>query len=342
MSYKNIALQITVFFVFLIKFNLTLAQQISANNGQSEYLSIDSLINTYEQKNGLRIYYMPEWFENKKLHISAIDLPPEDFFYKLKEVGKCSMVALDSASFVLVLPDVITQHADNDETNSVVLVGNMREFGKYKRATISGTIVDGKNGEPLPGARLYIDKLKTGTTTDKSGKYSMDLPVGDYEAVLAYLGYEESVRKIRLVSTGQADFEIFEKSVNLSEVTITSNKANHNISFTQMSMVKLDARAIKELPVSLGEVDLLKSITLLPGIQSSGELGTGFFVRGGGADQNLILLEDIPIFNSSHLFGLTSILNSDCISNVTLFKAGIPAKYGERASSVLDIRLGSN
>jgi hypothetical protein len=109
-----------------------------------------------------------------------------------------------------------------------------------------------------------------------------------------------------------------------------------------MSLVKLDARAIKELPLSLGEVDLLKSITFLPGIQSSGELGTGFFVRGGGADQNLILLEDIPIFNSSHLFGLTSILNSDCISNVTLYKAGIPAKYGERASSVLDIRLGSS
>jgi hypothetical protein len=221
-------------------------------------------------------------------------------------------------------------------------VGNVQEFGKFKRATISGTIVDGKNGEPLPGARLYINKLKTVTTTDKSGKYSLDLPVGDYEIILAYLGYEESVRNIKLVSPGKADFEIFEKSVNLSEITITSNKANNNIISTQMSMVKLDARAIKELPLSVGEVDLLKSITLLPGIQSSGELGTGFFVRGGGADQNLILVEDMPIFNSSHLFGLTSILNSDCISSVTLYKAGIPAKYGERASSVLDIRLGGS
>jgi hypothetical protein len=342
MNYKTFAVKITVLFVLLIRFNLTFSQQITENNDQSVYQPIDSLIHDYEQKNGLRIYYQPEWFENKKLHISALDLPIQDFLYKLKETGKCSLITLDEASYVLVLPEIMPELPAKNETNSVVIVGNMQEFGKYKSATLSGKIVDGKNGEPLPGARLYIGKLKTGTSADKLGKYSLDLPVGDYDIALSYLGYEESFRKVRLVSTGNADFEIFEKSVNLSEVTVTSNKANHNISFTQMSLVRLDAKLIKELPVSMGEVDLLKSITLLPGIQSSGELGTGFFVRGGGADQNLILLEDIPVFNSSHLFGLTSILNPDGIANVTLYKAGIPAKYGERASSVLDIRLGAN
>ncbi len=343
MNSLHITLKVATFFVILFNLNLTFAQQISTNIGQSEYLPIDSLIRAYEQKNKVRIYYNAEWFENRKLHISTIDLPSEDFFYRLLETGKCSMVALDSATFVLVLPEISTQSADNTrESNSEYIVGNINEFGKYKRATLSGTIVDGKNGDPLPGVRLYINKLKTGTTTDKSGKYAFELPVGDHDILLAYMGYEESVRKVKLISSGKADFEIFEKSFNLSEITITSRKANINIASTQMSMVKLNSKEIKELPLSLGEVDLLKSITLLPGIQSSGELGTGFFVRGGGADQNLVLLEDIPVFNSSHLYGLTSILNSDCISSVNLYKAGIPARYGERASSVLDIRLGSS
>lgn len=344
MKYKlRLSLKFAVIFFILLKFNLTFAQQISTDIPHSAYLSIDSIVSAYEQKNNLRIYYNAEWFESIKLHISTIDLPPEDFLHRLLETGKCSMIALDSATFVLVLPEVSTRSANiAKESNSEYIVGNIREFGKYKRATLSGTIVDGKNGDPLPGVRLTINKLKTGTTTDKSGKYTFELPVGDHDIVLTYMGYEESVRRVKLVSPGKADFEIFEKSFNLSEVTITSNRANNNIASTQMSMVKLDAKEIGELPLSLGEVDLLKSITLLPGIQSSGELGTGFFVRGGSADQNLVLIEDLPIFNSSHLYGLTSILNSDCISSVTLYKAGIPARYGERASSVLDIRLGES
>ncbi len=342
MKYQPFSVKIAVLFVFLIRFNLTFSQQISADIDRPEYLPIDSLIHTFELKNGLRIYYQPEWFENKKFHVSAADLPAEDFLYRLMEVGKCSLIAIDGTSYVLVLPETKPELQAKNETNSLLIIGNMQEFGKYKKATLSGKIVDGKNGEPLPGAHLFINKLKTGATTDKQGKYSIDLPVGDHDVVLSYMGYTESVHKIRLVSTGNADFEIFEKSVNLSEVTVTSNKANYNISLTQMSLVKLNAKLIKELPVSMGDVDLLKSITLLPGIQSSGELGTGFFVRGGGADQNLILLEDIPVFNSSHLFGLTSILNPDGIENVTLYKAGIPARYGERASSVLDISMGAN
>jgi hypothetical protein len=342
MNNNNFSLKITVLLFFLVNCNLVFSQQIPANDERSDYLPIDSLIYKYEQKRGLRIYYQPEWFEQKKLHVSAINLRPDDFLFKLTEAGKCSLITLDSASFVLVSHDFANVPTLKKDVNSVVVVGKMKEFGKYKRAIISGKIIDGKNGEPLPGANLYIDKLKLGTSADKSGKYSIELPVGEYEVKLTYMGYEESVRNINLVSPGNTDFEIFEKSINLSEVTIQSNRAEQNVSRTQMSLVKLDARSIKELPVALGEVDILKSLTLLPGIQSSGEFGTGFFVRGGGADQNLILIEDIPVFNSSHLFGLSSIINSDGISNATLFKAGIPARYGERASSVLDIRLGAN
>jgi hypothetical protein len=159
---------------------------------------------------------------------------------------------------------------------------------------------------------------------------------------MSFIGYEDNVRKIKLLSNGPLTLELFEKTHRLDEVIISADQAQHNVSRTQMSLVKLDARMIKELPKTFGETDILKSVTLLPGIQSVGEFGTGFNVRGGSSDQNLIIIEDVPLFNSSHLFGLVSVLNPDGISNVTLLKGGIPSKYGERASSVMDIKMGGN
>lgn len=340
MNYSTVFVKVILLFFFLGIISLSYSQEGTIQKDQ--YQPIDTLIHKYEQQNGLRIFFKPEWFESKQLHPSVLSLPREAFLSKLAEISNCSMIMLDSSTYVLVLSDVMPELLSKNDAHSVMVIGNLQEFGKYKRATLSGKILDGKNGEPLPGARIYIKELKNGTSSDKYGNYSLNIPVGDYDVELSYLGYEETVRKVRLVSTGHADFEIFEKSINLSEVTVTSSRSNHNISFTQMSLVNLDAKLIKELPSALGEVDVLKSITLLPGIQSSGELGTGFYVRGGGADQNLILLEGIPIFNSSHLFGLTSIVNPDAITNVTLYKAGIPAKYGERASSVMDVQLGGS
>ncbi len=133
---------------------------------------------------------------------------------------------------------------------------------------------------------------------------------------------------------------MYERAIKLGEVVIYSERAESNVSGTQMSIVKIDVKGIKELPVSIGGKDIIRSITLMPGVQTIGEFGTGFNVRGGSADQNLVLIEDVPIFNLSHLFGLISVVNSDGVSNVTLLKAGISAKYGERASSVMDIQLG--
>lgn len=341
MTLKTFILKVVVIIIVIHANSSTSFSQQSASNGNN-YQSVETLIQTYEVKNQIRIFYQPEWFEGKTLHPSVLDLPRERFLAKITEAGKCAFITTDSSSYVLVVPDVMSELVSKSETNAVVIVGNIEEYGKYKKATVSGKIVDGKNGEPLPGALIYVPKLKSGTSSDRQGRYTLTLPVGDYEVELSYLGYELSARKIKLASNGNADFEIFEKSINLTEVTVTSERANRNISYTQMSLVKLDAKLIKELPTTLGEADILKSITLMPGIQSSGELGTGFFVRGGSADQNLILLEDVPVFNSSHLFGLTSIINPDVISDVTLYKAGIPAKYGERASSILDVQLGEN
>ncbi|NJK98260.1 MAG: TonB-dependent receptor plug domain-containing protein [Bacteroidales bacterium] len=216
------------------------------------------------------------------------------------------------------------------------------DFGRYSSAQIEGEVIDGKTGEPLSGTVVSIDKLKLAASTDTDGKFNMVVPVGDHELAIRFYGYEESLSKIKVYGKGSLKLELFERSINLDEVIVRAEMAQNNVLRNQMSVVRIDAKAIKELPVSMGEKDIIKSVTLMPGVQSVGEFGTGFNVRGGSADQNLVLMEDVPVFNPSHVFGLISIVNPDEVSGVTLLKAGIPARYGERASSVLDIKLGGN
>jgi hypothetical protein len=217
-------------------------------------------------------------------------------------------------------------------------------------------LVREKAGLPVDQAALIVEMARTeqrlfGATddflvtrviTDKNGKFSLTLPVGEHELTAKFFGYEESSTKIKIYGKGTLKLEIFEKNINLDEVIVRAQMDQHNSMRNQMSMVRIDAKGIKELPVSMGETDVIKSVTLMPGVQSAGEFGTGFNVRGGSADQNLVLIEDLPVFNPSHVFGIISIVNPDDISNVTLLKAGIPARYGEKASSVLDIKMGTS
>ena len=342
LQFRNITRFYTLF-VCLLSANLISAQHSSDTiRLQSKLVPAISLIDKFEKLNNVRIYYEPEMFSDKNLDTSILNLSIDNFLQLLTKAGNCTLITVDSSSFVFVTSEPQTRTVIYDDAISFHVIGKMQEYGKYKKALITGRISDGTTGEPLPGVTFYVEKLNLGAVTDQSGNYSIEIPVGEYLVKLAFMGFEESYRRIKVVGSGKADFEIFGKSVNLHEVVITSERAEHNVTRTQMSILKFDAKSIKELPVTLGEADLIKSITLLPGIQSSGEFGTGFFVRGGTADQNLILIEDVPIFNSSHLFGLTSVVNPEGIASATLFKAGIPARYGERASSVMDIRLGLN
>jgi hypothetical protein len=342
MKYFHSYIRLMTLLTGLLSASDILSQQpVDTLLNRQNYIPVPELINQFEERHSLRIYFQPEWFSEKKLEISNLDRDLNDFLYIITQTCKCSLVSVDSSTYVLVIPDAQTAFNAQTNVNSVLLVGKMQEFGKYRKATMSGKIIDGKTGETLPGASLYIDKLKRGTTSDKSGSYTIEMPVGEYDVTLTFIGFETSAQRIKLVSDGTANFELFEKSVYIPEVVVTIDRAEFNVSRTQMSLVRLDARSIKEMPVTLGEKDIIKSITMLPGIQSSGEFGTGFYVRGGSADQNLILIEEVPLFNSSHLFGLTSVVNPEGISNVTMLKAGIPARYGERSSSVMDIKLGA-
>lgn len=205
-----------------------------------------------------------------------------------------------------------------------------------EKFTLSGTIIDSKNNETLIGVNLYIPSLKIGTTTNEYGFYSLSAPKGEYEIEISYVGYQTVKKTIILNQNTKNNFSI-SSGEELQEVVITDNKGKTNIKSPEMSVNKLSISTIKKMPVVLGEVDVLKSILLLPGVTNAGEGASGFNVRGGGADQNLILLDEATIFNSSHVFGFFSVFNPDAIKDLKLYKGGIPARYGGRASSVLDI-----
>jgi len=203
--------------------------------------------------------------------------------------------------------------------------------------TLSGVITDESSNETLIGANIIITSLQTGTTSNEYGFYSITLPQGVYELQISYLGYTTIVQTIDLIKDLGLSIKLKEASESLDEIIITEDVEKLNIRKPQMSINSLSISTIKQIPVVLGEVDLIKSITLLPGVTNAGEGSSGFNVRGGSADQNLILLDEATIFNSSHLFGLFSVFNPDAIKDIKLYKGGIPAKYGGRVSSVLDI-----
>ncbi|MCA6421813.1 MAG: TonB-dependent receptor [Flavobacterium sp.] len=218
----------------------------------------------------------------------------------------------------------------------LLLLLSLFSFSQEK-VTLSGTISDIKNKETLIGVSLFIEETKSSFTTNEYGFYSITLPKGTYTLLISYVGYQTSQEKINLTQDVRKNILISETSQQLDEVVIVQNNKRVDIRKPEMSVNKLTIQEIKEMPVIFGEVDILKSILTLPGVTNAGEGQSGFNVRGGGADQNLVLLDEATIYNSSHLFGLFSVFNPDAIKDLKLYKGGIPARYGGRLSSVLDI-----
>lgn len=206
-----------------------------------------------------------------------------------------------------------------------------------EKFTLSGKITDHHSNETLIGVNIIFPELKNGTITNEYGFYSITLNKGAYAFQVSYLGYKSLSGTITIDQNLTRNFELYEASENLAEIVITENVEKLNIRKPQMSVNSLSINTIKQMPVVLGEVDVIKSITLLPGVSNAGEGSSGFNVRGGAVDQNLILLDEATIFNASHLFGFFSVFNPDAIKDLKLYKGGIPAKYGGRVSSVLDI-----
>ena len=208
-----------------------------------------------------------------------------------------------------------------------------------KKYTISGYIKDSLNGETLIGATIAVQGQTKGISSNAYGFYSITLDEGKYILIVTFVGYRPKAVSIDLRSDIKINFDVLPKAYLAEEVVVSSKKRDANVKNAQMGKFTLPIEQIKSIPAFLGEVDLLKTIQFLPGVRNAGEGSAGIYVRGGGPDQNLILLDDAPVYNTGHLFGFFSIFNSDAIKNVTLIKGGMPAQYGGRLSSVLDISM---
>jgi hypothetical protein len=324
------------------------------------------LVDTLERKVHVKIYYSNKWTDSLYLNINSENESFENFLTKaIKKEGfsfiitedkrivlskgytirtnfkeqylaylKRRSVRTDSAEYVRPVKRPEASSTGNEY--KVFKIGRPSENSKSDRATLSGTIIDRVTGNPVPGAIIYVAKIKAGAVANNVGFYSLTLPKGQFQVEYRMMGLRSSIRNIIIFSDGALDIEMAENTNQLNDVVISANKENM-VKNVRVGVEKISLKMLRQIPMGLGEVDLVKSSLLLPGVQTVGEASGGYNARGGSADQNLVLLNYAPIINSSHFFGFFSTFNSDLITDVTLYKSGIPAKYGGRISSVMDI-----
>lgn len=222
---------------------------------------------------------------------------------------------------------------------TIIFIGTFFLSYSQEKHTISGIVTETKSGETVIGAKVYIDTLKVGAIANNYGFYSLTVPDGTYKVKFMVLGEETVIKTVEVTADVRLDVEVGSDDVQDIEAVVVKAKADENTNSTQMGQIELDIDEIKKLPAFMGEVDVVKTIQLLPGVSSASEGGQGFYVRGGGPDQNLVLLDEAVVYNAAHLFGFFSVFNADAVKSVNLIKGGMPANFGGRMSSVLEVNM---
>jgi len=208
-----------------------------------------------------------------------------------------------------------------------------------QKFTLSGTISEKGSRETLPGVNVYSPTTGYGTTTNNYGFFSLTLPADSIRVIVSMIGFQPVELRLKMTQNLKQDIELRTMTTELGAATVVAENTRQIAEKTQMSAIEIPIKQIKEIPALLGEKDVLKVIQLMPGVQSGGEGNSGLYVRGGGPDQNLIILDDANVYNASHLFGFFSIFNGDALKGVELIKGGFPARYGGRLSSVLEMQM---
>ncbi len=324
-------------------------------------------IKALEKETAYRYYYDTTAFDSVRISIVVDNQPLEKVLQAAFEGTEYSVSIYNQSVFIIKgspvateLPadffepgslsdsnasrytSVVSFLEDDTKTQIATLENKLFEIGVKTRtvepgvAKMAGYIKDITTGEPIPGAAVFVEKLKISVVSDRFGYYSITLPRGRHLVNIQSLGKRDTWRNVMLYSDGALDIEMRDYVLSLKTVVISAKKAA-NVNSLQMGVEKVDIRTIRQIPVAFGEADVLRVVQALPGVQTVGEASTGFNVRGGSADQNLILFNDATIYNPSHFFGFFSAFNPDVVSSFELYKSSIPAKYGGRLSSVLDI-----
>ncbi|HEY0680601.1 MAG TPA: carboxypeptidase-like regulatory domain-containing protein [Chitinophagaceae bacterium] len=351
-------------FIFLIR-GTGLGQQSNRISGTFTNAKFSSFVEQIEQNSSFRFYYDPSDLDSFTVNIVANDILVDELLKQVFNNTPFHFVIRQPASIYVTrnvplqssLPDDFFER-DRTIKDTVTIVkpltetrvkekikapaeNKLYEIGQRsaqtkEKVTLAGYVKDIKTGEPIPGASIYIDSMAVGVLTDQFGYYSITLPSGRHQLQITSVGMKNTTRQLMLYSTGQLNIELAEYIPSLKEVIVTAARTSNTRSLS-MGANRLTIKTIKQVPVVFGEADVLKVVLTLPGVTTVGEASTGFNVRGGSADQNLIILNDLTIYNPSHLFGFFSAFNPDVVKSVELYKSAIPEKYGGRLSSVLDV-----
>lgn len=307
-----------------------------------ESTSIKQLVESFEEKHPLRFFYFEDWISNTSINISGnTNLQLGDFLKLIQE--QTPMKVLLYNEFYIILyrdlnEEIIAARLQEVEDMKRVKVGTVERGQNESTSILRGVIRDGKTGEPLPGASIRIGELNKGTTSNPNGYYQLEIPKGRYELRVSFVGLSEESRQLLVLSSGSLDVDLFEKTILLSDLTFSGRRDDANITSFEKPSDILNIKTIQKMPPLLGEVDLVRSVLFLPGVSTAGEGATGFNVRGGNVDQNLVLYDGVQVFNPAHLFGFMSGFNPESIESVQLYRSGIPARFGGRGSSVLDVQ----
>jgi len=356
----------SLFILVLLGFTFFLRGQDNNLTFQFSRILFDDFVDTVERKVPVRIYYSPRWTDSLYLNVSATNATVEGVLDKaLRRDGMLFMITPDnriilSKGFAIktdfaeeyetYVRDKYAEAASADFLRPVMQEEESTVSDDYRlfrigrpsvgvlpeRVTLTGVVRDAIDGTGIQSVVVYVDKLRAGAMTNSAGFYSISLPPGQYRIEYRMMGMKSASRNVLIYSDGSLDVSLTESPSEIDAVVISANREN-SVRNTRMGTEKINVKMLKQIPLGLGEADLLKSTLMLPGIQTVGEASAGFNVRGGSTDQNLVLLNYAPIINASHFFGFFSAFNSDLITDVTLFKSGMPARYGGRLSSVMEI-----
>ncbi len=339
LAYKKVVrFSILIFYFFSLFPSLCFSQPESDNLLVGDQDENAKFLKSKADEEGLILYFNPAWFDHIEISLELRDLFLEDLLVQL--LPKLNLQLIQFPPNYLIITKDILQHRQMKEQSSQEPRDQMDYiFDPTKQYTLTGTVRDNKRSEPLIGTTLYIKELQTGTLTDEYGRYSLTLPSAYYHFSFTALGYEEEEFEIALQRDSIIDITLYDQSTQLQEIIVYDMTEDKNVTDISMGTTRINLQTLNKIPPMMGEVDVIRSIMLLPGVTSVGEGATGFNVRGGSVDQNQILLDEAPIFNPSHFFGLFTAFNSKAIKDLTISKGGIPAQYGGRISSILDVKL---
>ncbi len=293
----------------------------------------------------VRFYLIPDWTNKIYVNENVVGLRLGEALQELflgtelsyVEVNANTIVLLKDPTQALERNTVINAAVREQKKIDKLVIGNSVTSTPKARVTFSGTVIDGKSKDPMVGVNVSMKDIKTGTVTNVEGKFEMIIPTGLHVLSFSYVNFEEKFIDLEIYANGTVAIELEETPTLLQEVVI-QDRSIREITTSGIGQTQISIKEIKRAPALLGEVDLIKQVQVLPGVTTAGEAASGFNVRGGSVDQNLILYDGMPVFNSSHVFGFFSAFNSEAIRDVTFYRGGIPAEFGGRVSSVLDIR----